>query len=282
MKNQIIYNSKLISESDYCFKHNDRGLTIGHGIYETILVNYGCAPFLKLHWQRLKESAEIIGITIPFSLDELNKMIGSLIYINGLVEKVAGVRITLTAGESLRGLLLCENIKPNFVISSFLNKQNDKSSLSALIVKTIKNEFSLASKAKTISNIDNIFAKNEAYKQGFDEAILLNTQSYVADGSISTFYIVKNNHIYTPQTKDGALPGVIRSILLNEMQHDIPILEKSISVEDALSADEVFISNTLMGIKPIHKLNHVEYCTNKMADKLIQQLDLYNRYEVNF
>lgn len=137
--------------------------------------------------------------------------------------------------------------------------------MTATIVSTRRNENSLASRIKSISYLDNILAKKEAVKKGFDEAILLNSKLLVAEGSVSNIFVVKNNIIYTPPLEDGALPGVVRHVILNELKTDhIQIIEHQVDKKMLFDADELFISNALLGVKPIHKLDNKNY--DKPAD----------------
>ena len=102
---KIILNKNLVPSRNPCIGHNDRGFTLGHGLFETILVKNGAIPALGYHWQRLKTSAEMIGISLPFTLPQLEEMIKELIQENHLQDKVAGSRVTLTHGEAERGIL---------------------------------------------------------------------------------------------------------------------------------------------------------------------------------
>lgn len=74
----------------------------------------------------------------------------------------------------------------------------------------------------------------------------LNTASNIADGAITNIFIVKDENISTPRVLDGALPGVVRSILLEEFNHLFSITEKSISFSEIMDADEVFLTNAII------------------------------------
>lgn len=118
----------------------------------------------------------------------------------------------------------------------------------------------------------NILAKKEALEQKYDEAILLNTSSNIADGAISNIFMVKNNTIVTPPIHDGALPGVIRSILLKEFNQKFNFLEKTITSEDLLLSDEVFLTNALMGIKAVSKINNREFHSFSVTQQIQTEL----------
>ncbi len=274
----IIYNDKTIPSSQACIKHNDRGFTLGHGLFETILVKKGTASAIDYHWHRLETSAPLIGITLPFSKQEFIKMLDALIDENNLQDKVAGARLTITHGESARGILPVTPPPPNFIISVFEYTHMPNTNFSALIAATRKNEHTVSARVKSISYLDNILAKQEAMSQGYNEAILLNTASNVADGAITNVFVVKNNKIYTPPIVDGALPGVIRTILLKELTAKFPIIETSISPNELLSADEVFLTNALMGIQPVTQINSTTYQNFSMSLAISEQLKEVKNY----
>lgn len=268
----INYNGILYSSDQPSIKYNDRGFTLGHGLFETILVRKNSATALDYHWQRLESSSLLMGIDFPFSKYELSCMINELIKRESLHNKIAGARVTVTHGESERGLLPLIRPTPNFLISVF-EVNISPAPFSIFVVNTRKNEHSLTSKIKSISYLDNVLAKKEAFEHGYDEAILLNTASNIADGSMSNVYIVKNGEIFTPPIADGALPGVIRSILLEKFNTP-SFVEKSFSIKELLSADEIFLTNSLMGCKAVYKVNDNLMHSNHYSNKV----DAFLRY----
>jgi branched-chain amino acid aminotransferase len=274
----IIYNKKIIPSENPCIRHNDRGFTLGHGLFETILVKKGATPALDYHWRRLESSAPILGITLPFSREELASMLNELIIKNNLQNKLAGARVTITHGESARGILPVQAPQPNFLITVFECAAPSDKPFSACIVNTRKNEHTPAARVKSISYIDNILAKQEAMHQGYDEAILLNTALNVADGSISNVFMVKDKQVITPPVSDGALPGVVRSILLKEFSQDFTIIERSISSEELMLADEVFLTNALMGIKSVNKVDAKLFSSFSVASQLSASLREQKNY----
>ena len=193
---------------------------------------------------------------------------------NKIQNEVAGARLTVSQGESARGILPVTPPKSNFVISVFKYSQKPKENFSALIVTTRKNEHSIASRVKSISYLDNILSKQEAIIQGYDEAILLNTASNVADGAITNVFMIKNGLIYTPPITDGALPGVVRSMLLENFH----VIEKSISTDELLSSDEVFLTNALMGIQPVSQINEIIYYTSSSSLAIAKKLREVKNY----
>ncbi len=233
-------------------------------MFETILINNGCISAIEYHWERLITSTELIGIKLPFDIQKLTDMINVLVDENKLRANIAVLRLTITDGISERGLLSTGDQEPTFILTLSQYKNIKKKSMTATISTTIKrNENSPSYKIKSISYLDNILAKKEAFSKGFDEAFLLNSKQNVAEGTISNIFIFKNNEIYTPPIISGVLPGVTRNIILNELSlSSVKIMEKNISVDELIDADEVFITNSLFGAMPISKLDNKIYSSS--------------------
>lgn len=277
----IIFNGQLLSSTTPCIKHSDRGLTLGHGLFETIFANKSIFPALEYHWHRLETSASLIGVGLPFSKQALETMLASLLRANNLQKKVAAVRLTVTHGESARGILPITSPSPNYVISVYEYSYTPKLDFACFIANTRKNEHTLATQLKSISYLDNILAKKEAFDQGYDEAILLNTAMNVADGSISNIFMVKQQTIYTPRLSDGALPGVIRCILMEELKFEFPIVEHCISMDELLNADEVFLTNALMGVQPVSRINSRHYTRCVVSQMISERFVALKQYYLN-
>lgn len=252
----ILVNGQITPSHHPCIKYNDRGFTLGHGLFETILMHHGIIPAFDFHWHRLEMSAPLIGITLPFSKHDLMDMLHTLMKENRLQQTIAAARITVTHGESSRGLWPTTEIAPNVVISAFKYSPPATTDFSAVIVSARKNEHAITSRIKSISYLDNILAKQEALSQGFDEAILLNISSNVADGAMTTLFIVKHSRVYTPPVTDGALPGVLRQIILDQLSSEFSIVEQSFSATELLEADEIFVTNALIGVQSVTQINN--------------------------
>lgn len=263
----IIYNGQEIPAQQPCIKYNDRGFALGHGLFETILIKNSHVPLLDYHWKRLSSSASLLNVVIPFSQAQFYSMLLTLIKNNGLEHSTAGARLTITQGEAERGLIAPVK-NSNYVISVFAHRISSNLNYTAEIVSTRKNESSLSSKVKSINYLDNIFAKQEAIDLGFNEAILLNSRSNIADGAISNIFIVANDKIYTPLISDGALPGVIRGVLLEEFFDIFSIEEKTITVAELFNAQEVFITNALLGVQPVQRISNKNFSQHIISSEL--------------
>jgi branched-chain amino acid aminotransferase len=274
----IIFNGKMISSDTPCVNIHDRGFTLGHGLFETMLINNGTIPLLSNHWDRLMTSSCMLGIKIPFSYSDLQAMTVDIITKNQLSNCKGSLRLTVTDGVSERGILATGNPTPSFTLTSATLPANKRQSMSATVVDTRRNELSIASRVKSISYLDNILARKEAVLKGADEAFLLNSKGFLAEGSISNVFIVNNKIVSTPRIDDGALPGVVRHIILNKLNlNELTIKEEEISLEMLLNAEDVFITNALFGVMPINQMNDKKITNSSSITTLISK-ELINRF----
>jgi branched-chain amino acid aminotransferase len=268
----IIFNGKFILSETPCLNVYDRGFTLGHGLFETIMVNNGSLPLLSYHWDRLMTSSCTLGIKLPFTYSDLQDMTGDIISKNQLLNCKGSLRLTVTDGVSERGILATGNPTPSFTLTSATLPANKHHSMSATVVDTRRNELSMTSRIKSISYLDNILARKEAVLKGADEAFLLNSKGLLAEGSVSNVFIVKNGTLSTPRIEDGALPGVIRHIILNKLPlNEIITKEEGISLEMLLNAEDIFITNALFGVMPINQINDKKIANSSSITTLISK-----------
>lgn len=269
----VLLNQKIFPKSEASVSIYDRGLTLGVGFFETMKWQDGEVKNFSYHFARIKASASLLKIELPFYDTELLIMIQSLAKKNGMLERILCVRLTITEGEAERGILPPADITPNFfIILCPLPKFNE--ALSAAIVDTMRNENNVSSQIKTTSYIDNVLAKKEAAAMGVDEALIKNSQGNIAEGATSNIFIVnQDNSIITPPISEGALPGTMRAKILNEASNKFNIKEDIITIKSVEQAREIFITNALMGIKPIEKIKSIFsnddfYYTEKIKQRL--------------
>ena len=113
---------------------------------------------------------------------------------------------------------------------------------------------------KSTNYIENILEKQKASKNGYNDVVFFNEKGFVSETSCANIFIVKDNKIVTPHKNDGLLGGIIRNwILVN-----FDVCEKSITKEELENADEVFLTNSLMGIMSVNKLNNIKF---RLRDK---------------
>lgn len=247
----ICINGQFVPASQAQISVLDQGFLYGYGLFETILVLEGQPALLEAHLKRLTEGCAALGIMVPPSLAGLDILVKQVIKLNNITE--GALRITLSAGA------LPGKKAGNLVISPrpFPYKSPDyKKGFSAGWASTRRNEQSFLVKLKTLNYLENILARREAREKGWDEAIFLNTAGYVAEGTVSNIFLVKDNRVITPSPDQGLLPGILRQVAL-ETCHRLGIIvqERPVSPRELVTADECFLTNSLMLVMPLVKIN---------------------------
>ena len=241
-------NKKIISV-------DDRGYQLGDGLYDTILYKNQELIFYDFHFKRLKTSAVYTKIKFNFNKEAFKKIILELIRRNKLVNTTAVVRVTLTRESDIRGLDFNRFSSSNLSIKAVkLSNDLRLKPLKIKLAKTIRNETSLSSKFKTTNYIDNIMEKNRAQEAQFDDVLFLNFRHKVTCCSTSNIYYRKNNRFFTPPLSDGVLNGAVRDFLVRKKK----VAVKSITFDNLIKCDEIFVSNSVFVLRPVSKINSIE------------------------
>ena len=239
-----IFQGHLIEKDEQCINLLDRGLLFGEGLFETIRVYNGVPFLLENHINRLKNGCKQLTISVDFQ--EILQAIDKFIEANQLLE--GSLRLSVTGGLNYfitgrKGV----PYSPKLYLKGY----------SALVSKIKRNDTSPLVYLKSLSFSENMLAKREAALLGYDEALFLNTKHLLAEGSVTNIFIVKRGELSTPHLSCGLLPGITREAIISvSKENNIPINESNISLNDLLSADEAFLTNSLMEVMPLVKVNN--------------------------
>jgi branched-chain amino acid aminotransferase len=238
-------NGELVAASEARLDPADRGLTLGDGLFETILARDSAPVRLAAHLARLEAGAAVLGMPVPISKAALTTAVEETLSANAISHGV--LRLTLTRGPARRGLLPPDRLRPTLLITAEAADGMPPSPVSAVIAaSTRRNEHSPLCRCKCISYLDNVLARMEADKRGADEAILLNTAGGIAETAAANLFLVIDGRAVTPPVADGALPGIMRAEVIGRVGAE----ERSLGREDLRRASEAFITNSL-GIRPL-------------------------------
>ena len=237
--------------------HYGTGVFEGVRAYKTI---NGAAIFrLEDHTKRLFEAADKISIEIPYTKDYLNSIQKEIFNINNLDEGYLRPIVYLgSEGLGLRAKDLSVNVAiAAWEWPSYMDPEARVKGIS--IIKSSFKQYSdpLHSGNKIIGTyINSTMAVNEAIKKGADEAILLDKNNYVSEGSGENIFFVKNNIIYTP-TVEHCLNGITRqSVIKIAKDFNYDVIEKNLKFDELLDCDEAFFTGTAAEITPITKIDN--------------------------
>jgi branched-chain amino acid aminotransferase len=220
----------------------DRGFTLGDGLFETLAVRDGKILRLRKHLRRLGRGCDLIRLPPP--PDTLASAIAAVLAANALQD--AAVRITYTRGVGARGLPIPDTCQPTLLVTAAPLPAPRPPAHCIVSTVTRRNEHSPLSRIKSTNYLDNVLARDEAQRRGAADALLLNTAGSMAEATAANLFIVKNGLVVTPPLADGALEGIMRE----ELIAITGAIECSLHLRDVLSADEVFLSNSL-GLQPV-------------------------------
>jgi len=237
----------------------DRGFTHGDGLFETMRVYSGKIFRLEHHLDRLFQSARSIFIELPITKNEIQSAIYAAIKLNGLSDSI--VRLTVTRGELGSGVNVDYSSPPTIVILvkpvKAISKKTYKEGIGIKLYKksAIRTQ-GISNKIKSCNYLSNIILRENALKENFFEAILLDHNHNVTEGTISNIFIIKNNQLKTPITNEFVLSGIIRQAILDLcLENNIPFKEDLITERELYEADELFLTNSAIEILPVRNIN---------------------------
>ena len=237
--------------------HYGMGVFEGVRAYKTTL---GTAIFrLREHTDRLFRSAHILGMRIPFERDALNEAQRQVVRENGLA--TAYIRPICFYGSEGMGLR-ADNLKVHCAVAAwewgaYLGAENMERGIRIKTSSFTRHHVNITMcKAKATGNyMNSMLALQEALSSGHDEAMLLDREGYVAEGSGENIFIVRNGIIYTPDLT-SALEGITRdTILALAAEEGVPVREKRITRDEVYIADEAFFTGTAAEVTPIREVD---------------------------
>lgn len=245
---KIYIDGKYYSESDAKISVFDHGLLYGDGVFEGIRAYNGRVFKLEEHVDRLFRSAKAIALRIPLDKKSLMKAVADLCKANRM--RSGYIRLVVTRGTGTLGLnpFVCKKAKIIIIAASIqlYPEKLYKDGLSIVTVPTPRNySEALSPSIKSLNYLNNILAKIEAINAGVLEAVMLNTNGYVAEATGDNIFIVKGKSLLTPPTFAGILEGITRNTVMQiarEQGYDVK--ETMMTRYDLYNADELFLTGT--------------------------------------
>lgn len=271
----IWFNGELREEHDIRIDPRDRGFLLGDGLFETLLARRGRIAFADAHIQRLAASGKVLGIPLVLSPSQLAIACKRVLDANDLLDcpRIA-LRITLTRGPGPRGLLPPEDPTPTLMIS-VAKSPPPAASQTALLTTPRRNAMSPTSRLKALPYLDNLIARRQAHTRGADEALMLDTSGHLSCGSVANVFLWEGNRLVTPAENCGILPGVTRAaVIALAEQQKIDVSEDMIAPERLASCDGAFLTNSLMGLMPLSRLDARDLTPHRLTARLQAAYDL--------
>ena len=254
--NEIVYlNGSFVPLSDAKISVTDYGFLFGYTLYETTRVYGGKIFRLNEHLERLKQACE--KVAIPADIQGYKKAILETITRNPMPNGRMRLTTSLGAGSPALDVKSCQS--PTVFIyvvpyHPFAAEVYEKG-LNVTISRFRRNSQSWVPSLKAAFFMESILAKNQAKEMGFDEALLLNDKGLVAEASSSNVFVVSGGVLKTPKLGNGLLPGITRQVVLElTARLGLKYAETDIWPSELSSAEEVFISNSMLEIMPVTRI----------------------------
>jgi len=274
----VNYNGAILAEDKAIFTHNNRAFKYGDALFESVRYVNGTLFFWEDHYFRLMASMRILRMEIPmeFTMEFLEEQIKDTVKANALENGAVRVRITVFRNEGGLYTPITNDvsyiIETNAMESPFfiLNEGNYE-------VELFKDYYlnkDMLSNLKSTNKILNVVAGVYAKENGYANCLLVNTDKKVVEAINGNLFLVKDNQIKTPPLSDGCLDGIIRKNLMKIIagSEEYDLVEESISPFELQKVDELFVTNSIVGIQPISKYRKKEYDT-KVAKSLVGKLN---------
>jgi len=257
---KIYINGKLYEKQDAKISVFDHGLLYGDGVFEGIRAYNNLVFKLREHIDRLFESAHAIMLGIPLTKEQLVKAVVRTLKENNL--KDGYIRLVVTRGEGDLGLdpRKCKGNATVIIIADRIKLYPEelyRNGMEIITVATTRNSHeALNPQMKCLNYLNNIMAKIEATQVGYEEALMLNDQGYVAECTGDNIFIVSKGELYTPPEIMGVLRGVTRDTVLElAKKNKILTHEHVFTRHELYIADECFLTGTAAEIIPVVKVD---------------------------
>jgi branched-chain amino acid aminotransferase len=266
----VFLNGQFVPELQAVVSVFDRGFLYGDGLFEGIRIFNGRPFRWKQHMERFQRGANFLRIAAPFSAEAMEESAKRLILENEAPNSL--LRLTLSRGIGARGYSPKNADRPTFVMATYPMAAVEPSNPPAW--RVFISSFRLPAgeplaRFKNLNKLPQVLARAEADAEGADEALLLNSDGHVVEGSTSNLFWVRNGTVCTPPLPSGILPGVTRAVVVELCgRHGINVREENIAAGELHKMDGVFLSLSSSGIAEVAFLNGEPQKRSPVASRL--------------
>jgi branched-chain amino acid aminotransferase len=278
---KVYINGRMFDKADARISVFDHGLLYGDGVFEGIRAYNGKVFCCGQHINRLYNSAKAIALCIPLTKEQFEAAIYETLDVNGL--RNAYIRAIVTRGVGTLGLDpdKCSDPQVIIITDSIMLYPKDyyERGLEVVTVPTMRNHHNVVSpKIKSLNYLNNILAKIEAKQAGVIEAIMLNSQGYVAECTGDNLFIVAKGRLLTPPPEAGILEGITREFVMElAVKAGIEVRECTLTRFDLYVADECFLTGTAAEIIPVVRIDSRQISDGRPGPVTLKLLQMFRK-----
>jgi branched-subunit amino acid aminotransferase/4-amino-4-deoxychorismate lyase len=257
----------------HTLRADSEGVLFGWGAFETLRTYHSHTFLFPKHAARLRASAQALSLSYTISDKRLEAYCNTYIREQQIANGI--VRITLLQDtKSKRTTLLFTQRNIPYT------KQQYSHGHTATIATARKNSTALLTYHKTTNYLENMLSRQNAQKMGFDEALFLNENEIITEGTVSNIFFIKRGILFTPHISCGLLPGITRQFIIDILAPALSIAttQGSYSMQDLLTADEAFLTNTAMQVMPLVSIDNTRIGSGKPGKKTMQIMNIYPNF----
>jgi branched-subunit amino acid aminotransferase/4-amino-4-deoxychorismate lyase len=276
----INYNGNIIDASQPVFTAANRAFRYGDAIFETIRLMQGEILFFEKHLSRLSRSMELLGMNPNDDLTFHNLYL-SIRHLDQVNNLKGNGRIRLEVFRNDGGLYTPQSNDVSYVIetSTVIHKeyQLNENGLKIEIYSDIKKPVSRLSNLKSSNALYYVMAGLYKNTLRSGDCLVLNTDGRITEAISSNIFLVDTNKVFTPALSEACVAGVMRETVIEHLQsHRIPVVEKGITIEDLLKADEIFLTDVIHGMRWVSAFRNKRYFNN-FSRALLSEINEFNQ-----
>lgn len=262
----------FVEESEATLPVSDLVILRGYGVFD-FLRTYNGVPFhLEGHLKRLRNSATLICLACPWSVEELSAIVNETLARNGYSE--SNIRLLVTGGDSEDSISPGQNPRLLVMVRPIGEYPREWYSQGVKIITARLNRYIPG--AKSVDYIRAIVTLRDAEAAGAIESLYVNQDDQVLEGTTSNLFMVSDNKVVTPS--DDILPGITRKVLLDLLRPEVSLELRAISRQELLAADEIFMASSTKEVVPV-----VQVDEHLIGDRLpgpvtVKAMDLFRDY----
>ncbi|MDH5735909.1 MAG: aminodeoxychorismate lyase, partial [Gammaproteobacteria bacterium] len=251
--NNILING----EFDNLISVNDRAFQYGDGVFETIACKNNKLIFWDEHMDRLNNACKVLRLNLideSIWIDDIKKLVSSN-------QNDLAIKLIYSRGNGQRGYRLPAAPEPvRVVMSAPLPLYSDEfyaTGVKLIVCNTPASINSRLAGIKHINKLENVLARNEWFDPDIFEGLMLDDYGNVIEGTMTNVFAIKNNSLYTPILKRSGVNGIIRQKVIQLAKNNNIVTQQiEIKLEKLLEMDELFITNSFIGITPVYQLQN--------------------------